>query len=104
MHSTQARAHTNTRRPMPNGKKKTGHEMVLQSIAHDGRDITLKLLHEDREVRGKLIASDSYTLSVEIGPGEVEVFFKHALLSFSARKRPQALTTREAVAALDLAQ
>lgn len=62
----------------------TGHDAVLGSIRKDGREITV-VKSDGSVVKGKLVASDSFSLSVSVGP-IVRVLFKHAIDEFFTSK------------------
>lgn len=73
-------------RPPVASNKPAGHEVVLKAIQKDGREIRVRtrdgVIHT-----GILVAYDKYTLSIKDQsrePGDVTIFFKHALVSFAA--------------------
>lgn len=73
-------------------KKPGGHEAFLKGLAHNRTPVTINLSHIEDPIRGVILHSDKYTLSVadadaESGAEETILIFKHSIATIVVPNR-----------------
>ena len=59
-----------------------GHDAILKSIQDANGWVAIQTLHGDGPTRGRLVARDKYTITIETAALERVTIYKHAIESF----------------------